>query len=67
MCKIPRITRSRIQLIFSLSRKLEEKNKNTRGKIENPLADLGISLEIKVALFGSLSYRECLIKLTKCI
>ena len=67
MCKIPRITRSRIQLIFSLSRKLQEKNKNTECKIENTLADLGIILEIKVALSGSLSYTECLIKLTKCI
>ena len=30
--------------IFSLSQELQERSKNTRDKIENPLVDLGISL-----------------------
>ena len=30
--------------IFSLSQELQERSKNTRDRIENPLVDLGISL-----------------------
>ena len=46
-----------------LTRKFQEKNRKTGKEIENPLADLGISLEKKCSF---LDLEECRVKLARC-
>ena len=46
--------------------KFHENNKNAKDKIENPLVDLGISLEKKFILLNLYIIEICLVKRTMC-